>query len=145
MVHVHESFWAVRFQHLEMVASFWGRAFPSLDADRPGSHGTRCPLRGCARTTPPPTDRPLNRPTPHPPSVSQLLRAVEVGPLYRRPRVARLSPGPPEPIPEIQNRNAGNASSRPPSRNPLDTLLAASPQSRRFRVGVPQAGKQAVS
>jgi hypothetical protein len=38
-----------------------------LDADRPGSHGTRCPQRGCARTTPPLTDRPLNRPTPHPP------------------------------------------------------------------------------
>jgi hypothetical protein len=70
-----------------------------LDADRPGSHGTSRPLRGCARTTPPLTDRPLNRPTPHPPSVSQLLRAVEVGPVYRRParrpaqpRAARTDP-----------------------------------------------------
>ena len=61
MVHVHKSFWAVRFQHLEMVASFWGRAFPSLDADRPGSHGTRCPLRGCARTNPA-----THREPPHP-------------------------------------------------------------------------------
>jgi len=82
-----------------MVASFWGRAFPSLDADRPGSHGTSRPLRGCARTTPPLTDRPLIRHTRHPPSAWQLFRAVEAGPLCRRParrpaqpRTARTDP-----------------------------------------------------